>query len=237
MTLIELEEMVKNDLPNVRKIIANPSGMQTAIKPVNLYTLVADKLSDQTRLTSEQLSYLDAYEQALSVFRNSARELRTVTDTITLEQRINARNYSMSGKSSVQLQGLQSKLADAIMFSNRYALYFAGHVGLSLLGSEVAGINKLKLFGPEYDTSNDNDKLSRAIAKENALDFEENIANVAGLGHALTDENLKYALEGIFTSWVKQFSWDTYKDVVKEHSLEGLRLAYGSHSVEDGEFS
>ena len=89
---INLDSQVESDLPNVRKIIARslvPSP-EDETKSSSLYSAIIEEFSEGTRSTPAQISYLDAYEKASTVFRAASLELRKSMDVLTLEQRLAA---------------------------------------------------------------------------------------------------------------------------------------------------
>ena len=205
---IVLDDEIAEDLQQVRRIVSNiPANAGPSLSSFmpSLYKTVIEELSDSIRNTPSQIEYLSAYESALSVFRVASLELRRGMDILTLEQRL-----SSNGNDD---NHLKSQINDAIMFSNRYSLFFAGNVGLALLGSSPASTALLHSFGTSYDSSKDRDDLTRRLTTLNTEDFQRIIAEKKSKSEPVSDEDLKYSLELIFTSWINQFKWSTFKDV------------------------
>ncbi len=236
---IVLDSYVKEELNKVRGIIAG--------SPRNgLYDTVISRLSNGTRNSPAQIEYLGAYEQAVGVFRAAALELRKAMDVLTLEQRLGAQNASLHRaktempKTSLREEqevadGLQKEISDAVFFSNRYALCFAGHVGLSLLNSERAQIKNQFSFGTAYDASTDRDVLSGMLANV-ARDDLLRVIGDKSRGSKPNDDDLKFTLEAIFTSWTNQFNWLTFKDTAKKYGVDAVSLAYDNYSMKAGDF-
>ncbi len=248
---MELDKLVEPEIPLVRKIIAG----ETRIRSQNLYDAVVRELSEGTRNTPEQLSYLGAYETAVAIFRAAALEIRKFMDVMTLEQRLDAhiqtlRDYEAAkasvgaapkqeddgeGKNGYE-EGLRNKITDAIFFSNRYALHFAGQVGLEMLGMGNADVKSRAFFGSS-DTSTDRDGLTARLATDAADDLRRVIAGKRKAGEQTTDETLKVTMQMIFTAWAKQFSWETWKGVVESYGMESVKLRYKTYSLQSGSFS
>jgi len=108
-------------------------------------------------------------------------------DILTLEQRLASQQQYLSRASDNYIANsgenekrvvfeLEAEISDAIFFSNSYALYFAGHVGLSLLGSEKADIKNAFYFGGDYNNSKDTYKLTRILSKFASRDIIKNVS-------------------------------------------------------------
>jgi len=179
---------------------------------------------------------LSAFEQAVSVFRQTALALQKEMRVMTLEQRIGARAKEVK---DAAVEGapdeLVRQLADATFFSNRYALYFAGQVGLSLIGSKKADIAKQFLFAAQYDSSRNRDLLATKLAGVASDDLR---AQVRDATHPLTDDDVKYVLECVFTTWVNQFGWESkpFKDIADQYKLDDFKAVYGNFSIQKGQF-
>ena len=85
---ISLEEEVKNDLDNVRKIITSSRVENND----NFYSTIAQLFTDGVRNTDK---YLNAFETALSIFDTASTRIRTDMDIYTLEQRNRSINKSI----------------------------------------------------------------------------------------------------------------------------------------------
>lgn len=220
--------------------------------PETLYTTVLRELSQGTRNTMAQVEYLQVYEKAVAVFRATALELRKYMDVLTLEQRQGAQlkaledhRLSLKGgnrendslrEEEMAVEALQGQITDAVFFSNRYALCFAGNVGLSMLNSEKADIANLFSFGTEKDKSTDRDDLTRELARVAAGDLKRVVDDKAAHKEQVTDDELKHTLTAILTSWVNQFQWKSWKEMTQRQAIDSVKLRYGNYSLQAGEF-
>ena len=203
----------------------------------SLYGLVTREFSAGKRNTSAQIHYLEAYENALAVFRASSRAVRKEMDILTLEQRVAAQQRleqqlsatMPADKNDGELQ-LQREITDAIFFSNRYALAFAGNIGLAFLNAQKADIKNVFSFGKANDASTNRDMLTRRLARTACTDIALLSEVKKKAGETLTDNDLGYTLEGIFTSWINQFSWETFRNIAKARGLEDLTIKYNSRA-------
>ncbi|MBI3334754.1 AAA family ATPase [Candidatus Pacearchaeota archaeon] len=248
MNEVILDNLVSEDLPRVKETIRDgiqrvSGGAAKKIEDMgSLYETVIAALSDGTRNTPVQLTYLDAFEQAVGVFRASSLELRKAMNILTLEQRIAAAYQLRDQLTSVSADkpgdktGLEQEASDARFFSNRYALYFAGNIGLALLGSEPAPVSNLFSFGTRLDTSTDQRVLTRALAMTASIDLQHITKEKTQKGEHADDDVLKYTLEAIFTSWVNQFDWRTFSRIAEQRGVEDMKLRYGNFSVHQGAF-
>lgn len=264
--MITLDEKVENDVADVQRLIAStapsdaaerdiaqlrataarmPRLSQEAIAGQTFYSEVVRRVSQGTRSTAQQVEYLDAYEHALSVFRIASRELRTTMDVLTLENRLAAQKSSLEARNlpTEDIQ-LSANITDAIMFSNRYALHFAGQVGLQMLGVGESEVETVAIFEGAED-SKDRDMLTKRLIRaatgdlNRIVDAREHNKVMTEDGHAnpITDNDLKSTLQHIFTSWVNQFSWDTFKDIAQARGVADERLQYKGFSLTAGAFS
>ena len=222
------------ELQTVRKIISTSfTEGGNRFNPTSLYHVLNAELSENTRLSASQIEYLSVFEKALGLFRTAALELRKEMDIMSLEQRLST--YDPTKKDEVA-EALSNRINQAVMFSNRYALYFAGQVGLSQLKSERAKTDLSFSFGAKYDHSKDRDDLSSKLALQCANDFLA-IAKEKKKQDELTDEDFKYTLEAVFTTWINQFKWNTWEDVASQHNLANTKLQLGNYSLENAQFS
>lgn len=212
----------------------------------NLYGYVVTQFSNGTRNDDYQVKYLDIFEKVLGVFRASSLQLRKSMDVITLEQKLDSQNHALKDLRKAQgatdidekqreSEGLQREITDAIFFSNRYALYLAGQVGLALLDSDPAKVKSKFTFAGKNDASNDRDELTRELAKITRVQLE-NVLEAKKQKGEPAEDTLKETLEASFTSWVNQFSWNTLGGIAKARAIENLNLKYGNYSIKDGEF-
>jgi AAA+ superfamily predicted ATPase len=131
---------------------------------------------------------------------------------------------------------LKEQITEAVSFSNRYALYFAGQVGLAMLDSEKAkDIEERFFFGKEYEAMQDNDILTRVVAETATNDLVRVIAKEKDKKTEITDAHLKYTLECIFTTWIDQFRWNTFKDIAQKQGIEDIVLKYDKFTTVKGE--
>src|SRR3989344_4820057 len=179
-----LDAVVAEDLRAVRGIIAK-SRAQVGEAVVSLYRGVLGALADGTRNTPAQITMLDAYEQAVGVFRAAALGLRTDMDVLTMEQRLSVQRQALAAQPTLatpptaeaagairtEIDGLQRELTDTVFFSNRYALAFAGHVGLAVLGTDPVQTENRFTFGTNHDASTDRDTLTAKLAEQAAADL------------------------------------------------------------------
>src|SRR3989338_6972492 len=106
MKEIILDELVPEDIPAVKKIIATQAEdakRRPAVK--SLYSRVVDELSNGTRNTTAQIGYLEALEKSIAVFRTASLELRKHMDVQTLEQRLLAVHQALD--TAAQRAGVQ----------------------------------------------------------------------------------------------------------------------------------
>ncbi len=250
MKEINIDEPVGKELESVRRIISQ-TGLEASVseprlaaaisrvaKGRTLYTAIVDELSAGSRNTEPQIAYLRAFEEAVACFRAASLQLRTEMDVLTLEGRLAVQQRSVRETSpatpTTEIDPLKKKITDAVFFSNRYALYFAGHIGLALLNSERASTETLFTFTPEHDASQNRDELSTLLSRETLRAFTKVVGGKKE--QPLTDEDLKYSLEGMFTFWIDQFNWSTFKDIARKQDVDEVRLKYRNYSVQAGEF-
>lgn len=259
---INLNKAVQIDLvDNVIKLIASSS-----YKAETLYSAVVSRLSDNSRNTTEQINYLQAFEKAIAIFRTASLELRKAIDVVSLEGRLEAQMFALNnrvefkgkpeaqkyewneknsfGKSDdltdqikTELVGIKKQITDAVMFSNRYSLYLAGLVGLELLNTNKDADCKSKFsFGSELDSSQDKDSLVRTIAKKATMDLTSFLDLKKEANKEIHDADLKEFLRALFTSWTNQFQWMTFKDVAEKYELQNIKLVFENYSLKEGEF-
>lgn len=155
-TQIEIDTKVEEEKKETKKLIRDSTKSDIELRggkklekktEGTLYDVVLTKLSDSTRNTPDQIGYMDSYETAVAVFRASALAIREQIDVLTLEERLSSMKSNGDNNEGAPKAGLipevskkekeiQDEITDAVLFSNKYALYFAGQVGLALLGSE-----------------------------------------------------------------------------------------------------
>ena len=237
---------------------------------IPFYQLVIDEFAQNTRNTTSQIQYLDAFEKAVAVFRSTALELRKTMGVLSLEQRLASLEQGIQPTAAEQQtsqtklgaasqassisqkpiatdttlnQDLKTQINDAIFFSNRYALCFAGYVGLGLLGTDHAPVENFFSFGTTYDKSKDRDDLTSRLARMAMQDMlrinqeQEKIPQESNDPQSLqtkSDTILKEILQSSFTSWINQFRIDTFKDIVQQYGLTNLVLQYDHYSMKSG---
>ncbi len=248
---IILNDAIGEDIEKVQSIIAKTKidiHKQPALPQADsLYELIFEHFSKKMKSSFDQFTCLDAYEKAAAVFRVTAVELRKEMDLLNLENRLLSQKEDLirngleedtkdSKKKEDERPDLQRKITDAIFFSNRYALYFAGQVGLSFLNSEKTE-RKQKLVLSEYDSSKANDKITELLTKQ----LGQHICELIGTDetpYEPSDENLKDIMKDFFTTWVNQFRWDSpaFKDISDEFGVEKINLKYDKFSLQAGEF-
>ena len=250
---ISLEEEVKNDLDNVRKIITSSRVENND----NFYSTIAQLFTDGVRNTDK---YLNAFETALSIFDTASTRIRTDMDIYTLEQRNRSINKSIDERikslqenmdqsldtitkaymskdiqkvleevketSMTEVIELSKDISDGIFMSNRYSLYFAGLVGLELLGINKKDTNQMFSFGATNDISKKSDDLSSILSKEATKKIQKLIYTKKEKNEKVPESELKDTLGYLFTSWVNQFSWDTFKDIAENHDLTDSQIKY-----------
>ncbi len=253
-TELSIDQAVEKDIDSVKKIISQTkSGTRAG---TTLYELVTEELSDGTRNTSTQIEYLSAFERAVSAFRCAAYELRKQMDVLTLEQRLRSQQTAAAEVKKSELEKiepvqyketvaeqaatestqLKQQITDAKLFSNRYALFFAGQIGLALLNLEKTSTVKNFTFGDKYDASTEKDVLAASLAKVATEDLKDILNEKKSKYGSISDEDIKYTLEHIFTTWINQFSWQTFKDVAEKYGTQNLKIKYSNYSVLAGEF-
>lgn len=262
---IILDERVGKDLPEVKKLISKAAIEESG---ENLYQTTIDLLSDSTRSNQNQLSYLESYEKAVSVFREASLSLRQAMDTQTLVERLGVLEEALKEKmprartvdatrtrlnlptveetqtetkdeDKTQRDTLKEQITEAVSFSNRYALYFAGQVGLALLNGEKAKeIDGTRFFfGTKYDAVEDRNGLASLLAASTTKGLAKYVEDKKSQKLEVNDDDLKHSLECVFSSWIDQFKWNTFKDVAKKQGIEDIVLKYDNFSTKDGEFS
>lgn len=250
MTLdIILDSVVKEDLPRVQEILRDTQQKPAA---TTLYHGILQYFSEGKRNTPEQLRYLDVYEQALAVFRASALELRKAMDVRTLEQRLAVQKNALQAlhhmrasvssplssqdADSEEITELAREITDAVFFSNRYALSFAGNVGLALLGGKQSPVSTMIGLGKEYDASTDRDFLTGELTNMASSHLFQQSKEKHLRGEKPNDADIAYVLRGVFTSWINQFSWDTFRDIATKRNISEVTLRYGNCSLKHGMF-
>lgn len=236
---IILDRYIPEEVERVKKII---KGM-----PKSLYAKVIELFSEGTRNSHTQIEYLMTYETAIATFRAAALEIRKSMDILTLEQRLEAqrslaRDESEPSKSLLvskaknENESLSQEITDAIFFSNRYALYFAGNVGLSLLNEQSAEITKSFSFGTKYDASKDRDTQTTGLVTLAVTDLENIAQGKRKKEEKISDDDIKYTLEAIFTTWINQFDWRTFEVIAKVRGVSETLLRFGNYSLKAGNF-
>jgi hypothetical protein len=132
---------------------------------------------------------------------------------------------------------LQNEITDGIMYSNQYALFFAGQVGLAMIGKEAdKDVRNGVYLGADTATSTDIDTMARSLVTRNVEELDTMLSKVRQEFTAVEDTNLADSLRTIFSSWVNQYNPATFQDVVKEYGLEGMTVRFGDYSAKDGQF-
>jgi hypothetical protein len=249
---IILDGSVETDAKPIKKLIS-----EEKFNGKNLYSATVDLLAGGTRSTPDQLNYLAIYEQAVSVFREASIGLRTAMDTQTMHERIGVleqilgttsrpspltKTASPSEKDSAgektKRELLTEQLTEAATFSNSYALYFAGEVGLALLDSQKQEAVKDRFFfGTKNQSLENKDVLSGMLAYTTTQHLIDELGKKKAAGEEIDDSALKGSLEKTFTSWVNQFKWASFADVAQAQGINELNLKYGNFSMRGGEFS
>ena len=243
-----LDAHIAEDQRIVRTLVGRAILLSTRTKPQSLYHAVLAELAEDTRNTVKEVALLETYERALGVFRAAALELRTQMDVLTLEQRLEAQRSALEQHRALQnpnvgeiaalateQNDLQRQITDVIFFSNRYALAFAGAVGLALLDEKPAETKSLFSFGAD-DGSKDRDALTMHLAKTAATDLLRMTAAARSSGESPQDDHFQSTLQCIFTSWTKQFQWSTYQSLANQRGVDQLKLQYGNFSILAGTF-
>ena len=258
MKEISIDEGVVNDQDSVKGILRDTllqprdGRERVALREygnsLNLYDVVRKEFSNDTRNSSDQINYLDSYERALSVFRETALQLRNEMNVMSLEQRLRTKERStadlreqgMIVEDTRELVELREQVSDAIFLSNRYALCFAGYVGLALLGSELTNTDKNFSFGTNYydkkdDDAQNRDKLTAILGEVGCRDILK-IARSHKNDPDFGDDVLKYTLESIFTTWANQFDWNIFGSIADQFSVSEVKLQYDKFSMGEGVF-
>ncbi len=235
---IDLDQVVIKETNTIKDLIRDAYIEDTEkVTKRNLYTVVVEELSGNTRNTKDQIAYLDAFEKAVALFRATAMELRRAMDVLTLEQKLSAEKEALKeNRKPDEISDLQKQLSEAIFFSNRYALFFAGNAGLAYLNSEKAALESKFSFGSKLDVSYDKDKQTSELAKSAAERFLDIIKEKRTNSSEITDDELKFTLESIFTSWINQFNWLTFKETAKKYELNETKIKFENFSLKEGEF-
>ncbi|HLP79596.1 MAG TPA: ATP-binding protein [Acidobacteriota bacterium] len=238
----DITKNVQDGLESIRKYIAHPNaaqGLQQLAMPKaavyqSAYALVNKELANGTRITVPQVQILDVYEQALGIFQQSTQTLRKNMDVGSLELRLTAtHDQTTQDKPSAT----RADYVTSVQLANKYALAFAGHVGLSMLNRPLSATNDIYAFDADMSFSRDDETLTQNLVKQTQADMTKWFAKVRADGEKPSDEALKDVLAYTFTSWINQFRWSTHKDVAKARDIEGLTLKYDRFTIKDGAFS
>lgn len=232
-------EITIENLDEVKKILSELTLQERLNKISPVYSVVLSEFADDTRNSHDQVNYLEIFEKTLGIFKETSIGLRREMDIVALEHKINSiisnqkerdekaeveRDYSEYGKD----------LDEAIFLSNKYALAFAGYVGLAMLESEMDD-TKIKAFF-ENGASKKSEELICGLAGKFSADLEREAEAIKGKGEKPSDENIKMALQSTYTSWIRQFNWNTYDDIAKKFEIEDLKIEFENYSMTNGEF-
>ena len=249
-TKINLDALVEEDTTLVKKIIASTNTLnQVPSRPLggyvpkvsNIYTEVIENLGDGARNNQIQIEYLSAFETALGIFRQASTEIRRKMDIVSLEQRLETQEANLKERFGdakipqeiyLSAMTLGNEISDAVHFSNKYALAFAGKVGLAMLGSKDAMGEKIFQFEDKQRASKERDELTSVLARIAAIDFKNILSEV----QERNDDVLKHTLEAIFTSWTRQLDFKTWEDVLEKRNIASLKLEYKLYSMQNGNF-
>ncbi len=255
----------------------------------NIYDVVIKEFSEGTCNSFEQIKYLDAFSQAVSVFRQVSKELRENMGVDTLESMLSSQANALSAyadkhqgngtdltgvraeldrlraigrgekvgesklgkggsgdgqpedadylKAREDLEGTARDLSDAVFFSNRYALNFAGQVGLALLDMEQSKAESRYRFG-DFDNSQEKDELASKLASFAGERLSTVVGEKKAKNEDITDDTMKEIMQNIFTSWINQFNWDVkpMQDIASNYNLADITLRQGNFSMKAGEF-
>ena len=218
--MIELDKNVAEDIPNAQRIISRAGE--------TLYTVTLNHVANGTRNTPAQLDYLGAYETALAVFRTAGKELRKAMDVLTLEQ--------LLGAQGAPNEALQQQINDATFYSNRYALAFAGEVGLALMSAEPSTTTQLFSFGTANDKSKETDTLTAKLAATATKDLYDVTRSRIVKKETVNDDDLKEVLINIFTTWKNQCQWNTVQEIAKQRNVCDTTMKFLGYSYEKGTF-
>ncbi len=238
---ISLDEQVLLETDSVKEIIKTTDIIGKPRRQKTFYSTIIEEISNGTRNTPAQVSYTQAFEGSLAVFRAAALELRKGMDILTLEQKlksieVEAQNPEADKKNS-EIVALKKEIADAIFFSNRYALYFAGQVGLALLDSNRAEeVKTLFTFGAKNDISKNRDDLTTDLARVTTKDLITVLSDKKAKREDVSDDDIKYVLEATFTSWINQFNWQTFEETAKKHHIDTTKLKFSDYSLTGSDF-
>ncbi|MDO8556712.1 MAG: AAA family ATPase [Nanoarchaeota archaeon] len=243
MKTITLDQYIPEEQKKVQEVIRDTAPVRTPkgrfFDRDNLYLLTTKAFSRDTRNTPAQIQTLDVYERALAIFRTAAKELRTDMTIVNLEEKLasyqQTRREQGQPIEDAETQRQQTAINEAIFFSNRYALAFAGYVGLTLLGKEPVDIQSMHTFGT-LNTSKDRDKHTEQLAAAAYSDITRIVEEYKTRRELPQDEQLQETFQCIFTSWIKQFNWESYRELTKTNSLEDLTVTYGQYSIHKGTF-
>jgi SpoVK/Ycf46/Vps4 family AAA+-type ATPase len=240
-----LDELVIDELDHVREILRDTKVGKSNL---NLYTLIFEELTDSTKNSVDQVNYLEILEEVLTVFKTTSLSLREEMNIVGMKERLASLEQSFKDYDEKEFEDetlkstISEKLVDkkeiidgSTFFSNRYALYLAGRVGLAML-NEFESETKNKFSFDLYNSIDDSDKLTTIMSTVISNDFLRTIGARKDEGNDVTDDELKYLLQNVFTSMVGQFNMTTYQDVVEKHNFEDLKLRYKHFSLQGDEF-
>jgi hypothetical protein len=219
MSEVVLDRAVEEEVGPVRALIASAAGGDGR----TLYGVTLEDLALGTRNTAAQLACLEAFERAVAVFRCAALSLREAMDVLTLEQR-----RAATSEADLPVPD------DAVFFSNRYALYLAGQVGLAELGEAPAAVERVFAFGEGHRASKDRDALASLLAATTADRLRRVTADPEST--SLGDDRLRHVFQAVFTAWCRQFNWETWQETAAATGTARLTLRLGPYSVRAGEF-
>ncbi|MBU0666200.1 MAG: AAA family ATPase [Nanoarchaeota archaeon] len=235
----KIKELIRDSNPEI-----NPSMSSFKDLKKNLYSTIREELSNDTRNTDEQLQYLNIFETAISVFKTAAPKIREAMDLDTLDHVLASQKNATKGLMEKDKEEdkeipefeLKKDISDAEFFSNRYALHFAGELGLALLNEKKSKTKNRFSFGTDYDTSRKVDALTKKLSVQTMGDLSTIIEDLKKENKKITDDDLKKTLTSVFTAWSQQFNWDVLKHIAEKRGIQDLTLKYENFSINKGEF-
>lgn len=238
---LKLDDLIVQDASEVRRIIADRSPTERnrlSVKSRPLYEVVVTELSKGTRNTGDQIKYLETFETTLGVFRAASYSLRKEMNILGLEQTLGARESlkkEISGETGSQ-DALIGEISDAVLFSNRYALAFAGNVGLALLGAKKADVQSLFSFGTKYDRGKDKNDHTYFLADLASNSLTNILFEKRTRQDEISDNDFHDTLQSVFTSWINQFDWKILGPIAEKRGINDIVVRYKDYSMKQGQF-
>jgi hypothetical protein len=139
---------------------------------------------------------------------------------------------SFASEAGQARESFASEAGQASFFSNRYALYFAGCVGLAELGEEQDALDRVFAFGDRHEESRDRDALTQILSASTTDCLVRMLANPPSTkaevlpeddcSEPLCDNSLRVVLVTVFSAWCRQLTWRTWAQTARATATDSL---------------